>query len=497
MATPIRNPEIKYTKLFINNEFVDAASGKTFATINPTNEEEIAQIAAGDKADVDKAVAAAKAAFDPDSEWRQMKPADRAGLMHKLADLIERDRAIFASLETVDMGKPFTIAYNEDIQAGINAFRYFAGWCDKVTGETIPSEDGKFLYTRYEPVGVCGLIAPWNFPFAMNTLKVSACVSMGNTCILKPAEQSPLTALHLAALVKEAGFPPGVINIIPGFGPTAGSALTHHHDINKVSFTGSTIVGRKIQQASSETNLKRVALELGGKSPLIVFPDFDLDACVCQAHEGAMYNTGQVCCAPTRTFVHESIYDKFVAKTVEYAKNRVVGDPFDEKTQMGPQVSKVQFDKVIDLIESGKKEGAKLEIGGNRLCNKGYFVEPTVFSDVQDHMRIAKEEIFGPVQSIFKFSTIDEVIRRANDTDYGLAAFVFTKDINTAIYVSNRLQAGTINVNSLSSGSGLGLPFGGYKQSGIGREYGKEGVHEYCEVKSVSISVPQSGLLKC
>jgi len=309
--------------------------------------------------------------------------------------------------------------------------------------------------------------------------------------VIKPAEQTPLTALYLASLVKEAGFPPGVINVVPGYGPTAGSAITHHMDIDKISFTGSTVVGRHIMEASSKSNLKKVTLELGGKSPLIIFSDADLDQAVDQSHFALFFNMGQCCTAASRLFVQEEIYDRFVEKAVERAKRRTVGDPFDTKNESGPQIDNEQFNKILELIESGKKEGAKLMCGGARLGDKGFFIQPTVFANVTDNMRIAKEEIFGPVQQIIKFKTMEEAIKRANDTAYGLAAGVFTQDINKALTIANSVRAGTIWVNTYHVVGG-GTPFGGFRESGIGRELGEEGVHEYCEVKTVTIKLPET-----
>ncbi|KAK6179022.1 hypothetical protein SNE40_011472 [Patella caerulea] len=486
---PIRNPDVKYTQAFINNEYVNCVSGKTFPTINPTTKQKIADVQAGDKADVDKAVEAAKAAFKIGSEWRRMDASKRGVLLMKLADLIERDISYIASLETTDNGKPYIKACG-DVQISIAIIRYYAGWADKISGKTIPINGDYFCYTRHEPVGICGQIVPWNYPFTLLFFKAAAALACGCVCVVKPAEQTPLTTLYAGSLIKEAGFPPGVVNIIPGDGPTAGVAITHHPDINKVSFTGSTEVGQLIMQASGMSNLKRTSLELGGKSPNIVFGDFDLDAAVAWSHAAVMENMGQICVAGTRTFVHESIYDEFVTKSAAMARNRIVGDPFDETTQNGPQIDDVQFEKILELIESGKKEGAKVECGGEKIGDKGYYIQPTVFSNVQDNMRIAKEEIFGPVQQILKFSDEDEVIERANNTHYGLGAAVFTNDINRALKFASGLQAGTVwvNCNLIMSPQ---APFGGFKMSGMGRELGEYGLEEYLEVKNVVIKIPQ------
>jgi acyl-CoA reductase-like NAD-dependent aldehyde dehydrogenase len=486
---PVANLEIKYTQLFINNEYVNSVSGKVFPTVNPATGEKIVDVQEGDQADIDLAVKAAKDAFKRGSPYRLLDASARARLLNKLADLIDRDAAILATLETTDNGKPFKQALRGDIPGAAGIARYFAGAADKIFGQTVPTDGNFFCYTRREPVGVVGAIVPWNYPFFLTIAKVAPAVTAGCTIVLKPAEQTPLTACYLGSLIKEAGFPPGVVNIIPGYGPTAGAALVNHNDVNKVTFTGSTEVGQLILERAAKTNLKRVTLELGGKSPNIIFPDVDLDNAVEWAHQAIMANQGQVCCAGSRTFVHESIYDEFVKRSVERAMRRKTGDPFDETTENGPQVDDNQMNKILELIESGKSQGARLLCGGKRFGDKGYFIEPTVFADVTSDMRIAKEEIFGPVQSIFKFKDIDEVIEKANDTHYGLAAGVFTKDLDTAILVANSLDAGTVWVNTYNSTTPQ-APFGGYKMSGQGREFGSYGLEPYLEVKTVLIRTP-------
>lgn len=485
---PITNPEIKYTQIFINNEFVNSVSGKTFSVINPTTEEKIVEVQEADQADVDKAVHAAQDAFKLGSAWRKLDASGRARYLNKLADLMERDIQYLASLETLNIGKPFPQS-QFDMEHSVSVFRYFAGWCDKISGKTIPSDGPHFTYTRHEPVGVCGLIIPWNYPVVMISWKVAPALACGCTVVLKPAEQSPLTALYFASLVKEAGFPPGVFNIVPGFGPTAGKAIAYHPDIDKIAFTGSTEVGHLIQKASGESNLKRVTLELGGKSPLIIFPDVDVAKAAEMSLEAIMANQGQCCCAASKTFVHEDIYDAFIAKCKEFATNRVCGDPFSNDTQHGPQVDKEQFDKVLNYIDIGQKEGAKLECGGNRIGSKGYFVRPAVFSNVKDCMRIANEEIFGPVQVCIKFKDLDDVIERANKNSYGLAAGVYTNDLNNALAVAHSVRAGSIWVNAWDATMPM-TPFGGFKQSGIGRELGEYALHEYTEIKTVTIRLP-------
>jgi acyl-CoA reductase-like NAD-dependent aldehyde dehydrogenase len=417
-----------------------------------------------------------------------MDASARGDVLRKLGDLLDRDLQIIATLESLDSGKPFTAALNELSGNGKN-LRYYAGYADKLCGKTIPVDGNFFTYTRVEPIGVVGAILPWNFPLGILLGKVGPALAAGCTLVIKPAEQTPLTALHFASLVLEAGVPPGVINVINGFGPTVGAPMVHHVDVDKITFTGSTEVGRLIMKGAGESNLKKVTLELGGKSPLIIFADADLDMAVEQAHFGLFYNMGQCCTAASRCYVQEGIYDKFVEKAVERAKKRTTGDPFDPNNEAGPQIDDDQFKKILELIESGKKEGAKLMCGGTRLGDKGYFVQPTVFADVKDNMRIAREEIFGPVQQIIKFSTLEEVIPRANDTRYGLAAAVFTKDIDKAITIANSVQAGTVWVNCYHAFTQQ-APFGGFKESGIGRENCEEGILEYCQVKTVTVKIP-------
>ncbi|KAJ6656709.1 hypothetical protein lerEdw1_003596 [Lerista edwardsae] len=490
VPAPNPKPDVPHTKIFINNEWHDAVSKKTFPTVDPSTGEVICQVAEGDKADVDKAVKAAKEAFQFGSPWRRMDASQRGKLLNRLADLVERDRAYLASLETLDNGKPYSIAYLVDLDMVVKHLRYYAGWADKCHGKTIPLDGDFFTYTRHEPVGVCGQIIPWNFPLLMQAWKLGPALATGNVVVMKLAEQTPLTGLYMASLVKEAGFPPGVVNVIPGYGHTAGAAISSHMDVDKVAFTGSTEVGHLIQKAAAESNLKRVTLELGGKSPNIIMSDADMEWAVEQAHSALFFNQGQCCCAGSRTFVQEDIYHEFVERSVERAKQRVVGNPFDFKTEQGPQVDEAQYKKILGLIGTGKKEGAKLLCGGNPATDRGYFIQPTVFGDVQDNMTIAREEIFGPVMQILKFKTIEEVIHRANDTKYGLAAAIFTRDIDKANYISQSLRAGTVWINCYNV-FGSQTPFGGYKLSGQGREGGEYGVTPYMEVKTVTIKVPQ------
>ncbi|KAJ0175231.1 hypothetical protein K1T71_009372 [Dendrolimus kikuchii] len=484
--TPQTNPEILYTGLFINNEWVKSSDGKTFKTENPANGQTIADIQQANKADVDKAVKAAKDAFKLGSPWRSMDASERGTLINKLADLIERDRTYLASLETLDNGKPFLAAYHGDLVAVVKNLRYYAGWADKNSGKVLPTDGKYFAYTRHEPVGVCGQIIPWNFPLLMAAWKLGPALATGCTLVMKPAEQTPLTALYIAQLVKEAGFPPGVVNMLPGYGD-AGAALVDHPDVDKIAFTGSTEVGKLIQRGAAGT-LKRITLELGGKSPNIILGDVDLEKAVESAHQALFYNMGQCCTAGSRTFVEDKIYDKFVELSAERAKKRVVGDPFRPDTEQGPQIDSEQHSKILGLIESGKQQGARCVAGGARAGNVGYFVQPTVFSDVTDDMSIARTEIFGPVQQLIKFSQLDEVVERANNTEYGLASAIFTKDLDKANYLIQKIRAGTVWVNDYNV-FGNQVPFGGFKQSGIGRENGPYGINNYTEVKAVVVKL--------
>ncbi|XP_050716169.1 aldehyde dehydrogenase, mitochondrial-like isoform X2 [Eriocheir sinensis] len=486
---PVKKPEIFYTKLFINNEFVDAANGKTFSVLDPSSGEVISNVSEASAEDVDKAVAAARAAFSSKAPWRTMDASQRGELMYKLCDLIEQDSDYLARLDTLDNGKPYTECLG-DLDYSVKTLRYYAGWCDKIHGDTVPCDGPYMCLTRKEPVGVVGQIIPWNYPVMMLAWKWGPALATGCTVVLKPAELTPLSSLYVAQLAKKAGFPPGVLNVVPGLGNVAGHAVAHHQDIDKVAFTGSTAIGRKIMQAAGVSNLKRVTMELGGKSPLVVCEDCgDLDEAAELCHTAMFGNHGQNCCAGSRTFVHESIYDEFIKRAVKLAKERIVGCPFDEKTQQGPQVSQQQMERILGYIEKGKAEGARLECGGARLGNKGYFVQPTVFSEVTDNMTIAKEEIFGPVQVILRFSTFEEVIERSNKTEYGLASGIITKDINKALTYAQAVRAGSVWVNCYD----LCLPqtpFGGYKQSGHGRELGEDGLAEYLETKTILIKVP-------
>ncbi|XP_068127447.1 aldehyde dehydrogenase X, mitochondrial-like [Hyperolius riggenbachi] len=482
--------DVRFTKLFINHEWQNAVSGKTFPTVDPSTGEVIAHVAEADKADVNLAVEAARKAFRLGSPWRRTDASERGRLLNHLADLMERDRVYLASLESLDNGKPFSVSYHLDVAEAIKIYRYFAGFADKNHGKTIPMDGNHFSYTRHEPVGVCGQIIPWNFPLLMQCWKLAPALATGNTVVMKVAEQTPLSALYVASLIKEAGFPAGVVNMLTGFGPTAGAAIARHMDIDKVAFTGSTSVGRLIQQAAGESNLKRVTLELGGKSPCVVLADADLEHAVEQCHQAVFFNMGQCCTAGSRTYVEESIYSEFLERSIVRAEARKIGDPFEPNTEHGPQIDKEQFNKILDYIKIGQKEGAKLLCGGERYGDHGFFIKPTVFADVNDGMRIAKEEIFGPVQSILKFKKLDEAIESANNTKYGLAAGIFTKDLEKAMYLSQALQAGTVWINTYNIVASQ-TPFGGYKESGNGRELGEDGLKAYTEVKTVTIKIPE------
>jgi aldehyde dehydrogenase (NAD+) len=488
MVTATRpQPQVKIgpTQLLINNEWVESVSKKKFATINPATGEVICEVAEADAADVDKAVQAARKAFN--GEWRKISATERGNLLYRLADLIEENIDELARLETLDNGKPINDSVG-DIESVIACYRYYAGWADKVQGKTIPINGPYFCYTRHEPVGVVGQIIPWNFPLLMQAWKLAPALATGNTVVMKTAEQTPLSALRVGELIVEAGFPAGVVNILSGYGPTAGAAIAYHHDIDKVAFTGSTEVGHLIMEAAAKSNLKRVTLELGGKSPNIVFADANIDAAIQAAHEAIFFNQGQCCSAGSRLFVEAKIYDQFVNRSVEAARQRTVGDPFDPNTQQGPQVDQEQFNRVMSYIESGKREGAQMLYGGNRVGDRGYFITPTVFADVRDEMKIAQEEIFGPVMSIIKFQDVEEVIQRANNTMYGLAAAVWTQDITKAHAIANNVRAGTVWVNCYDVFDAA-APFGGFKQSGMGRELGEYGLQQYTEIKTVTVKL--------
>ena len=479
-------PEVRQTKMLIGDEWRDSVSGKTFETINPATEEKIADVAEGDAADIDLAVKAARRAFE-DGEWSRMDARDRGACMYRLADLIEANQDELAALETLDNGKPISDSRAADVPLTIDCLRYYAGWADKIQGDTIPVRGDYFTYTRREPTGVVGQIIPWNFPLLMIAWKWGPALAAGCTIVMKPAEQTPLTCLRLGELALEAGIPPGVINIVPGYGPTAGSALVKHPDVDKIAFTGEHRTGQIIMTEAAQT-LKRITFELGGKSPNVVFADADLDAAISGSEFGLFFNQGQCCCAGSRLFVEESVHDEFVERVVARAQERKLGNPLDSATTQGPQVSAEQRDRIMGFVERGKSEGATCLTGGNTFGDKGYYVEPTVFADVTDDMEIATDEIFGPVMNILKFRDIDEVIERSNNTYFGLAAAVWTRDVGKAHQIAHSVRAGTVWINCYDAFDAA-APFGGFKMSGIGRECGEAALANYTETKTVTMSL--------
>ncbi|EEB08624.1 aldehyde dehydrogenase [Schizosaccharomyces japonicus yFS275] len=472
--------------LFINNKFVDSAAGGRIEVIDPATEKHLCDVVEAREEDIDVAVAAARAAFHPDAPWRKFSSAQRGRCLSLLADKVYEHLELLASVETVDNGKSITLARG-DVRSAAECIRYYGGWADKEYGQTIETDTTRFAYTRHEPIGVCAQVIPWNFPILMFAWKIAPALACGNTVVLKTAEQTPLSALMLTSFIEECGFPAGVINVVSGYGKHAGAALSAHMDVDKIAFTGSTGVGRMIMRAAAASNLKMCTLELGGKSPNIVFDDADLDKAVAWTNYGIFYNQGQVCCAGSRLYVQEGIYDEFVKRMVAKAKTLKVGNPFDEDTFQGAQVSKAQYERILSYIDLGLEHGAKLEIGGKRHGDRGYFIEPTILSNVTEEMAVGKEEIFGPVVAIIKFKTIEEAIRRANNTSFGLASGVHTRSIDTALQVSNALQAGTVWVNCYNVLHHQ-IPFGGYKESGIGRELGSYGLSNYTQTKAVHIN---------
>ena len=477
-------------KMLIGGKWVEAASGKTFPSVNPADDSELARVAEGDAEDVDRAAKAARRAFD-EGPWPHTTPAERERLLLKVADLVEQHAAELAQLETLDNGKSLFETTNVDIPQAAATFRYYAGWVNKITGETNPSDPGFFSFTLREPVGVCGQIIPWNFPLLMAAWKLAPALACGNTVILKPAEQTPLTALRLGELLQEAGVPDGVVNIVPGYGETAGAAIVRHPLIDKVAFTGSTEVGKLIHRETSDT-LKRVSLELGGKSPNIVFADADIEEAVKGAITGVFFNQGEVCCAGTRLFVQRALHDEFADALAKAASGMKQGPGLEPGVQVGPLVSREQLERVTGYLDIGKQEGATPLTGGERNTaqglEKGYFVKPTVFTGVTNDMRIAQEEIFGPVVSVLPFTDENDAVFQGNSTRYGLAAGVWTKDVSKAHRVARALRAGTVWVNCYNVFDVV-APFGGYKQSGYGRELSRHALDLYTQVKSVWLKV--------
>ncbi|MGH2805687.1 MAG: aldehyde dehydrogenase family protein [Actinomycetota bacterium] len=478
---------IEAPKLVIGGKRVDAVSGDTFEVIDPSTGQAFAEVPRGGVEDVDAAVAAAREAFE-DGRWRNLRPGKRTEILFKLAELIKRNAIELTQLEAMDVGKPVAIASAEMWVAG-DVFRYYAGWPTKFFGETNQSDPDSFIFTLREPIGVCGGIIPWNFPIIMAAWKVAPALACGNTMVLKPAEQTPLTALRLAELALEAGVPEGVFNVVTGFGPEAGQALSQHPDVDKIAFTGSTEVGRKILHAS-EGNLKRVSLELGGKSPNIVFSDANLKRATMTSMYGVFSNSGQVCTAGTRILVEKSIHDEFVDSLVTSTESLKLGAPLDDETGLGPVVSQEQFDRVTGYIDIGRSEGAEVATGGGPAegFDGGYYVKPTVFTGVRNDMRIAQEEIFGPVAAVIEVDDVEQAIATANDTPYGLAAAVWTQDISKAHRVARGLKAGTVWINTYGP-MDASVSFGGYKQSGFGRELGLHSIETYTQTKSVWVNL--------
>ncbi len=476
-------------QLFIGGTWRAPVSGETYTTINPANEEPSAEVGKGDERDLDLAVAAARKAFDQ-GPWPRMSAADRGRIVWKLGDLIQQNLDEMARLESLNTGKTMFDSGKVEIPFAAEVFRYYAGWATKIHGETLALRDNAFTFTLRQPVGVVGAIVPWNFPFLLSSWKIAPALAAGNTVILKPASLTPLTALKFAELCQQAGLPEGVFNVVTGPGGTVGMGMVRDPRVDKIAFTGSTDVGKQIMREAAGT-LKRLSLELGGKSPNIVFADADMDAAVKGAMTGIFYNKGEVCAAGSRLFVEEKIHAEFMAQLTEKVKGLKVGDPMDKATRMGPVVSPQQMETVLGYIEAGKRDGARLVAGGGRAnvgTGKGYFVEPTIFDGVTNRMKIAREEIFGPVLSVIPFTSIEDGLAQGNDTAYGLAAAVWTRDVAKALKAARAIRAGTVWVNAYNLFDAA-LPFGGFKESGFGREMGSVGLDHYTEVKTVWVDL--------
>ena len=470
--------------LLIGGKHVPAESGCYFESLNPATEEVIAQVAEGDAADIDAAVRSARAALD--GPWSRMKASERGQALFRWAELIRKHQDELINLESLDSGKPVSAVRRQDMPAVLDTLTYYAGWADKISGQVIPANANALTYTVREPVGVVGAIVPWNFPLMIGMWKIAPALACGCTVVLKPAELTSLTALRIGELALEAGIPPGVLNVVPGFGKTAGQALVDHPDVDKITFTGSPGVGRQILKGAAG-NLKRVTLELGGKSANIIFPDADVSTAVKAAASGIFFNSGQVCSAGSRILAHNDIYDDVVELLAERAKTIRLGDPRDAATTMGPVISETQMKRVLDYVAIGKHEGAQLATGGSRVGEKGYFVAPTVFANVAHEMRISQEEIFGPVASVIRFDNDDEAIRLANGTSYSLAAGVWSTDITRIHRFARRLKAGTVWANTYGP-TDVRLPWGGARDSGFGREHGEAAIENFTESKTVWIN---------
>ncbi len=489
MSENTPSPELQ-TRLFIGGEFVDARSGETFDTFNPATEERIAEVASAGQEDIDAAVAAARAQLQPGSDWQKMAPRDRGKILWKIADLLMERAAEVGTIETIDNGKPIFESQYVDIPAAAECLYYFAGWSGKVTGETLPISHRAFTYTLREPIGVVGSITPWNFPLMLAVWKIAPALACGNAVISKPASNTSLSLLKFAELAREAGLPPGVFNVVPGRGSVVGNAMVDHPGIDSIAFTGSTEVGKQLMARASNT-LKKVSLELGGKSPNVVFADADLDAAAKGALNAIFYGKGEVCAAGSRLLVEESVHDELMEKVSERAKKMVAGDPLHPKTRLGAIVSKDQMETVLRYIESGRNEGAKLIAGGERTdigTGKGYFIQPTIFDDVDPKMTIAREEIFGPVLSTIRFDGESDAVVKANETVYGLAAAVWTRDVSKAHRIAREIKAGTVWVNTYNLYDPA-LPFGGFKESGFGRDQGRDALEKYTQTKSVWVAL--------
>ncbi len=487
MTQVVQGQSIEPGRLFINNTFVEASSGRRFETISPSTGEVITDVAEGGAEDIDAAVSAARAALS--GKWGSMSASRRGELLYRVAALIEERAERLSILETLDQGKPITESSKVDVPLAARIVRYFAGWADKLHGETLPVSGSYHTYTLREPVGVVGQIIPWNFPILIACWKLAPALAAGNTVVLKPAEQTPLTALELAKIFADAGFPPGVVNVVTGDGPGAGASLVRHRGVDKIAFTGSTPVGQEIMRVSADT-LKRVSLELGGKSPHIIFGDADVTSAVFGVINGIFYNKGEVCAAGSRVFVQRSVHGAFMEQLVAATQKRAPGDPFNPKTRLGPQVSEAQRERILGYVASGKAQGAKLVCGGEAASvdGKGYYVQPTVFDEVDNGMTIAQEEIFGPVVSVIPFDDAEDVVRQANASIYGLAAGIWTRDIKLAHRTARAVQAGTVWVNCYNVFDPAG-PFGGVKMSGFGRDLGRAALEDYTETKTVWVDL--------